>query len=196
MQIKRNTLMISILALFPVVAFAHVGHDGGVHHLLSFTQGFVHPFTGIDHLVVMLLVGVWSVMNTRQWWLAPSAFAVMLLAGAMIGMAGIVPEATESLVAVSLLVIGLMVSFQLKLRVATGAAIIGSFALFHGLAHGAELAHSAAALAGMAFATVCLHLMGLGIGYLLTRSPAHRIWSRVFGISASLMSVGALCGIF
>ncbi|WP_337263752.1 MULTISPECIES: HupE/UreJ family protein [unclassified Serratia (in: enterobacteria)] len=196
MRINVKAVAVSVLALFPMLACAHVGNDGGTHHVLSFTEGFIHPLTGMDHLVAMILVGVWSAMNTRKWWLAPLAFAGLLLAGALIGMAGVTVAATEYLVAASLLVVGVMVALRLKLSAVTGALIIGAFAIFHGLAHGAELSHSAAALSGMVMATAGLHLVGLGSGYLLTLSSTNRWWAGVIGSGSSLLGIGLLSGLF
>ncbi|EHM47561.1 HupE / UreJ protein [Yokenella regensburgei ATCC 43003] len=195
MRINGKAVVVSLVALFPMMAMAHVGHDGGAHHALGFTEGFIHPLTGMDHLVMMLLVGVWSAMNTRQWWLAPLAFAGLLLTGALIGMAGVTISATETLVAASLLGIGVMVALQMKLRAVSGALIIGAFAIFHGLAHGAELSHSFSALSGMVLATAMLHMIGLLIGYLVIRSAANVWLSRAFGGCASLMGIGLLTGI-
>jgi urease accessory protein len=195
MRINVKAVAVSTLALFPMLAFAHVGHDGGVHHVLSFTEGFIHPLTGLDHLVAMILVGIWSAMNTKQWWLAPLAFAGLLLTGALIGMAGVTVPGTELIVAASLLGIGLMVALRLKLSAVTGSLIIGAFAIFHGLAHGAELSHSVAALSGMVIATALLHLFGLGIGYLLASSRAHVWWPRLIGGGSSLLGIGLLSGL-
>jgi len=195
MRINVKAVAVSVLALFPMLAFAHVGNDGGTHHVLSFAEGFIHPLTGMDHLVAMILVGIWSAMNTQKWWLAPLAFAGLLLTGALIGMAGVTLPGTELIVAASLLGIGLMVALRLKLRAVTGALIIGAFAIFHGLAHGAELSHSAAALSGMVIATAGLHLVGLGIGYLLTLSSTNRWWAGVIGGGSSLLGIGLLCGV-
>lgn len=196
MQINVKAVVVSLLALFPMMAFAHVGNDGGSHHVLSFTEGFIHPLTGMDHLVAMILVGIWSAMNTKQWWLAPLAFAGLLLTGALVGMAGVTIPGTELIVAASLLGIGVMVAFQVKLSAITGAVIIGAFAIFHGLAHGAELSHSVAALSGMVIATVLLHLVGLGAGYLLAFSATRNGWARLIGGGSSLLGIGLLSGIF
>jgi urease accessory protein len=185
---------VSLLALFPALALAHTGKDGGAHHTLSFSEGFLHPLTGADHLVVMLLVGVWSAMNTRQWWLAPLVFAWLLLTGALAGMAGLTLSGTEFIVATSLLGLGVMVALQMKLPEATGAIVIGAFAIFHGLAHGAELSHSLAALSGMVVATAGLHLAGLGIGWLLIRSSVKQGASRMLGTFASIIGIGLLAG--
>ena len=50
--------IIALLALIPLAASAHVGADAGLHHGPAFIQGLVHPFTGLDHLVAMLMVGM------------------------------------------------------------------------------------------------------------------------------------------
>lgn len=73
--------------------------------------------------------------------------------------------------------------------------IIGAFAIFHGLAHGAELSHSVAALSGMVIATVMLHVAGLGIGYLLASLSTHSGWARVIGGGSSLLGIGLLSGV-
>lgn len=192
---NRMKIVVAAFAVLPAVAFAHVGDDGGVHHVTGFLQGFIHPLTGLDHLFAMTLVGVWSAMNTQRWWLAPLSFAALLLVGALIGMSGVTIPATEQIVAASLLGLGLMVALQLKLSAALGAGIVGGFALFHGLAHGAELAHSFSALSGMVAATALLHLAGLALGYGLLNVSRSAGWSRVIGAGSALLGIGLLSGV-
>ena len=65
-----------LLTALPVAAFAHTGH--GDH---GFMDGFAHPILGLDHLLAMLMVGVWSVLHSKtapQVWLAPTAFVALL----------------------------------------------------------------------------------------------------------------------
>lgn len=196
MSINVKRALVLVLTLFPALVFAHTGNDGGAHHVLGFTEGFTHPLTGLDHLFAMTLVGVWSAMNTRKWWVAPLSFASLLLVGALIGMTGVTIPATEHIVAASLLGIGLMVAMQLKLSSAAGALSIGAFAIFHGLAHGAELSHSVGALSGMVIATALLHVLGLGIGYLLISSKKSTVWwPRLIGGCSSVLGLGLLGGL-
>jgi urease accessory protein len=127
----------------------------------------------------------------------PLAFVAMMLVGAALGLSGVALPAVEPMIAVSLLVIGLLVASRARLSAATGMAIVGGFALFHGYAHGAELPATAAALpavlayvGGFAVATMTLHVLGIGAGMFLRR---HAGWiARVAGAGVALYGVGLL----
>jgi urease accessory protein len=185
-----KTLALTVL-LLPMAASAHTGADGGMHH--GFVTGFMHPLTGADHLAAMVAVGLWSALAARRgldllW--APLAFAGMLLVGASMGLAGVQLPAVEPMIAASLLVLGLLVATRIHLPAAGAAAVVGVFAIFHGVAHGHELAGeqgAALALAGMVGATVLLHLSGIAMGWALRHANA---WlPRVAG--AAVVALGA-----
>lgn len=178
--------------LLPFAASAHTGVDGGVHHGL--VTGFMHPLTGADHLAAMVAVGLWSALAARRAWpdllWAPLAFAGMLLVGALMGLAGVQLPAVEPMIAASLLVLGLLVAARIHLPAALAAAVAGAFAIFHGVAHGHELAGEQGApltLAGMVGATVLLHLAGIALGWALRHANA---WlPRVAGVA--VVALGA-----
>lgn len=187
--------IIALLALIPLAASAHVGADAGLHHGPAFILGLVHPFTGLDHLVAMLMVGIWSALafreDRRALWAAPTAFASLLLVGGLLGFAGARLPGVETMIAASLLALGAMVGLNLKLPAPLGAAIVGAFAIFHGVAHGAELPASQAfsALSGMVLATLALHLAGIGLGRRIGRTPQ---LPRLTGLAVSLLGIGLL----
>ena len=182
--------------LLPFAASAHTGVDGGVHH--GFVTGFLHPLTGADHLAAMVAVGLWSALAARRAWpdllWAPLAFAGMLLVGALMGLAGVQLPAVEPMIAASLLVLGLLVATRIHLPAAVAAAVAGAFAVFHGVAHGHELAGeqgAALTLAGMVGATVLLHLAGIACGWALRRANAwlpRAAGAAVVALGASLLS--------
>jgi urease accessory protein len=153
-------------------ALAHTGVDA--HQHMGFMSGFLHPFTGLDHMAVMLAIGLWSALIAKQFgremlW-GPLAFANVLLVGAALGMEGLNIPAVEPLIAVSLVAAGLLVLTKLQLRGVGAALLAGAFALSHGLAHGYELAENVQAfqsLAGMVTATLLLHSIGLALGWSL-----------------------------
>ena len=135
--------------------------------------GFLHPFSGLDHLLAMLAVGLWAAqLGGRARWIVPGAFVGAMLAGGLLGFAGLAPPLAEQMVAASVLVLGLLIVTRTRLRPALGAALLGAFALFHGAAHAAELPHAASALAyaaGFCAATVLLHTAGICAGTLLAQ---------------------------
>ncbi len=152
-----------VILLLPAVVSAHDGHAQG------FGQGFMHPFTGMDHLLAMLAVGLWSASSlSGKWWLVPSTFAAMMLAGALFAMNTAVSlVAVEVIVAVSLMMLGALLFARARLSVVAASLIVAVTGAAHGMAHGSELPMNVAAqswLAGMVLATLTLHLAGAAIG--------------------------------
>ncbi len=173
-------------------ALAHAASEGVHHHALSLLTGLLHPFSGLDHLAAMLAVGCWSAIAARRIWVAPMAFANMLLVGALMGMSGITLPAVEPLIAASLLVLGLLLATRAQLPAVVSGAMAGGFAVFHGMAHGAELGGGTwlAPLLGMVIGTVVLHLTGLGAGLVLRgMSPW---WARGAGTVVALVGSALL----
>lgn len=176
-------------ALLPAAALAHATGDGGAHH--GFASGLLHPFTGPDHLAAMLAVGAWSALTATQarageYLRAPLAFAVLLLAGAVLAASGLQLPAVEPVIIASLLVLGLLLAAQRRLPAVAAAALVGGFALFHGTAHGSELG-GGWALAGMVLATALLHGAGLALGHGLRQRSAW--WPRAAG--GATLALGA-----
>ena len=153
-----------ILAALPLAAFAHTVH--GDH---GFMDGFTHPFLGLDHLLAMLLVGVWSVLHARHIWLAPATFVTLLAAGAALGQRGIVVPQLEPLVAASVLVLGVMLMKSARLGLSAALAVIGGFALFHGMAHGGELEQGSTIMAGIVLGSAVLHGIGMGFAHFVLK---------------------------
>ncbi|MDR1709670.1 MAG: HupE/UreJ family protein [Candidatus Accumulibacter sp.] len=162
---KKHHLISLSLAVFPLVALAHTGHGGH-----GFMDGFAHPFLGLDHLLAMLLVGAWSVLHARRVWLAPGVFVALLAAGAVLGQYGFAAPQVEPLVAASVLALGLMLARPARLSPGVSLALIGGFALFHGMAHGGELEAGAAILSGIVLGSAALHLAGMGFAEIVLKS--------------------------
>ena len=144
-------------------AFAHTGAE----HAFSFASGFKHPFTGLDHMLAMVAVGLWAGLNGgRALWIWPVAFVGVMVLGGLLGISGVPVPMVEAGILASVVVLGLLVLAAAQLPVAAGAILVGAFALLHGHAHGAELPGEAAAAsyaAGFAIATAVLHAIGIGV---------------------------------
>lgn len=151
-------------ALFMAPAFAH---NGDSHAAFSLSAGFAHPFSGFDHLLAMLAIGIWAAQNRRPaLWLLPVIFPMMMGLGAIIAFSGLSIPGVETGIAGSLAVMGLLIAFAIRLPVPVSIATVSLFAMAHGLAHGAELPHGSSFVfyaAGFILATGLLHLLGMMI---------------------------------
>jgi urease accessory protein len=149
-------------------ALAHTGSE----HALSFASGFTHPWTGLDHMLAMVSVGLWAGLNGgRATWAWPVAFVGVMVLGGVLGTGGIALPMVEAGILASVVVLGLLVLAAARLPVLIGAALVAAFALLHGHAHGTELPGDAAAAtyaAGFALATALLHAIGLGVTQVAT----------------------------
>lgn len=163
----RLKSFLSSLALALLVA-GPAGAHTGLGTAFSFQSGFLHPLGGLDHLLAMFAVGLLAAqLGGRVIWLVPGAFVVMMMAGALTGLAGIEIPGVEFGIVISIVVIALPVAFALGMPAALAMAYVGFFAVFHGYAHGAELPAEAGAapyIAGFALATALIHGAGVGVG--------------------------------
>ena len=164
--------LVSVAAAAPALALAHAGHDGG-HDLV---HGFLHPLGGLDHVLAMVAVGVIAAqLGGRALWALPCSFVATMAIAGLFGMAGLVLPGVEAGIALSLIVLGAVISLRARLAVVVSAAMVAVFAIFHGYAHGLETVSADAGVAfglGFVSATMLLHLAGIGIGLLISRFAA------------------------
>jgi len=87
----------------------------------------------------------------------------------MLGLLGVPLPGTEYGIALSAILLGIVVLFEIRPPLAAAAGLVGIFAIFHGYAHGTELPPGQSAMLysiGFVIATGCLHAVGIGIGTL------------------------------
>lgn len=154
-------------AIAPASAHIGTGLPGGV------ASGFRHPFTGWDHLLAMVSVGIWGAFLGRPLIYAlPVIFPLMMVAGAALGMFAVPIPSPELAVAASVLVLGSCIAFAVRAPTWVACVIVAAFAVFHGYAHGVELPSAADPVGysvGFVLATGILHVCGIGIGLLNER---------------------------
>jgi len=191
MMLLRALLAAAVMAVASP-ASAHVGQHMG----FSIGSGFAHPLLGLDHLAAMVAVGLWSALaGGRRLWIWPAAFVGAMLAGGVIGQAGIGLPQVEPAIAVSVIVLGALVATGLKAPVVIGAVLVAAFAIFHGHAHGAEAPVDAWAgyASGFVLATALLHLIGIAAGTALQRGMG-AMPVRALGVATALFGVFILLG--
>lgn len=189
----------AVLAAFAVAlaaapAAAHPGHG-----LDGLAAGLAHPFGGIDHLLAMIAVGAWAAQQGgRATWLLPCAFVGVMAVGGAAGFAGLELGGTEGVIVASVLVLGAVVAAAARSPLWLAAPVVGAFALFHGLAHGAELpdaGNAPAYAAGFIAATALLHTAGIVLAFALSGAKP-RLALRALGAAqigaGVLLAAGAI----
>jgi urease accessory protein len=193
----RRTLLAAALVLVPSLALAHPGLPGHTHDLAT---GFVHPLSGIDHVLAMVAVGLLAAqLGGRALWAVPASFVTVMAAAGLAAMNGVALPMTETGIAASIIVLGATVALRLSMPVAAAMALVGFFAIFHGYAHGLETPANASGLmygAGFVAATALLHGLGIGIGLAVGRLEGAfgRNLVRVAGSLAAVAGVVMLAG--
>jgi len=188
-EAPSRLLLIFLLILYPVAAFAH--KRGG--EAIGFASGFEHPLSGLDHILAMVAVGMWGAqLGPPAIWVLPIVFPMVMAFGGMMGLMGIKLPGIELCIALSALALGFAVFREARPKLWIAAIIVGFFAIAHGHAHGTELPLGASGVLysiGFVIATGLLHATGIGIG-LVHRWPAGRVALRMAG------AVVAMGGVF
>lgn len=182
-------LALQLLAGKP--AWAHVVAAVGD----SWSDGFAHPFSGIDHLAAMVAVGLWAAQIGRgALWLLPAAFPFCMALGAGLGVVGVVVPGAEDGIAVSVAVLGVLLAVAARPPLLPGAALVGAFGFLHGYAHGAAMPAGATPFSyGLGFlaATALLQLVGISLGLAARSSAGQRLLpigaAAIAGIGVTLM---------
>ena len=175
--------------LLPAAAHAHVEQGQAA----GFVTGLEHPWSGLDHILAMIAVGLWGAqLGSPAIWVLPIAFPMMMAAGGMLGLLGIPLPGVEVGIAVSAIILGLMVLLDMRAKLTIATQVVGFFAIFHGHAHGTELPAGQSGLLysmGFVIGTGCLHGIGILLG-LIHHYRAGKILLR--GAGAFIMVMGCL----
>jgi len=150
-------------ALFSGLAFAHAGHDVSV----SFMSGLLHPFSGVDHLLVIVLVGFWSTFVLKKIWIGSCVFLLGMCMGVLARLTNVPLNFFEFGIAASVIAIGLLLLVKNQYSSKAILTLIGTFGIFHGFAHAQLFSDSSLAISlvgqdivGLILATAALHLSG------------------------------------
>ncbi len=155
----QKVLSLTIFICLPSIIFAHGSHGSGM------MAGFTHPIFGLDHSIAIVGSGILSyLLDPKKWYFYLLTFLIAMIIG---GLLGINNEATlliERLIAFSVVSIGLIIAFRMKLNFALVLIILALFGFFHGYAHGAEMPETNTALkyiSGYSLGTILLGTIGM-----------------------------------
>jgi urease accessory protein len=161
---KTGITFIALLAFSVAQAHSDQVSTGGL------MAGYLHPLTGLDHLLAMVAVGIWgATLGAPLIWMLPVAFPLMMVVGGVLAIVGMPLAFVELGVAWSVLILGAAIALNWRAPLALAVAIVAGFGVLHGYAHGSELpgaANPAAYAAGFVMSTGLLHLAGIALGAL------------------------------
>ncbi|MCT4704576.1 HupE/UreJ family protein [Enterobacteriaceae bacterium H16N7] len=163
-------------------------------HSSGEAMGWMHPLSGLDHLLAMISVGAWSSqIGGKAIWIVPSAFVCFMFTGGLIGFEHIELPWTEIGVSLSVVLLGIAISVKKILPVYLAAAATALFGIFHGYAHGYEMPlmqNKVTYTLGFLATTAMLHVVGaVGAHYLLKTNNGDKLLRLLGGISA-------MCGLY
>jgi urease accessory protein len=198
---RRHTFWLAFLIVLCTGSIASAHPQLMFHtHGSGFEAGVAHPFTGIDHLFAMVMVGVLAAqMGKRATWLVPSSFLACMVVGGLAGMAGMATQGTEAAIAISLVLLGLAMATEVNLSLGVMMAACGAFGFAHGYAHGTEMpAIAQPVLYGIGFvlATATLHLSGVLLQRFAARSVSRQLTLRLAGAAGMAMGLLLLVNMF
>lgn len=197
--IARRAAPLAVLLLAAAPALAHHPMGGTTPETLTagLLSGLGHPILGLDHLAVLIGVGLLASRFAAGAWLIP-AFVLAMMAGALVHMAGLGIPAGEVLVAASVVAVGAAAAFRPMLPFALAALLFAGSGLVHGHALaeaiiGAETTPLLAYLTGL----VAIQTALAGGARLLARAltvgalqPTLRL--RMAGVAVAAVGLGVL----
>jgi urease accessory protein len=187
MRIARLSISALCLLATTTPVMAHPGHGGHASAV------FLHPLTGIDHLLAMFAVGVLAArLGGRALWAIPGSFLTMMAVGSLLDGVGVSVPAIELCLALSLIAVGAVIVIAARPSVAAGAAMAGAVATFHGYAHGSELGiTSLTSVAPLLVATALLLGAGVALGQVTRRRSIAGALLGERTLGALMLAVGA-----
>jgi urease accessory protein len=189
-MIRRLRLGTTLLALMVVSPLPLAAHEGG--SAAGLVSGLLHPISGLDHVAAMVAVGIWGAqLGAPAIWVLPVTFPMVMALGGMLGLLGVGLPGVEVAIGLSALVLGVMVALEHRPDLRLAAILVGVFAIFHGYAHGTELADGQSGLfysIGFVVATGLLHATGIGIG-VIHKWDLGKTVLRVAGVMIALAGV-------
>ena len=195
-KFMQTVFTLLALAGFTGAAEAHTG----VGHTIGFMHGFLHPLSGLDHMLAMVAVGLFAArLGGKAFWAVPLAFVAMMVVGGAMGMNGFALPYVEFGIAASVIVLGAAVALDFSLPISAAMGLVGFFALFHGHAHGSEMPLAVSGFTyglGFVIATALLHCAGLGVGLAISQATVSRNSGllKLTGAAMAVAGVGMMSG--
>jgi len=175
-------------------AFAHPNHDTSLYSAL------LHPLTGWDHLLTMLIIGVMAYQfPMKKGVILPaifvSTFGLSAVFSSGLGVGEEQLHLLNQLILVTLIALAVVHVVLTKLPLVLITLAIGMIGVVHGVTHGVELdISSSSVMAGLILSTLAIHAIGFFVAMSITKKhqwvlKAFTICSGVFAATVFVQSI-------
>jgi len=162
MQLRSLSVMLLAPVILMLSPFA-LAHTGG-GHMAGLADGFMHPVTGLDHLLIAIAAGFWAGRRGDHGVTGMVYFLSLLLAGVLLGSCCVLfPQLQLSTILVVLLTV-VFVAASVAVPQYFAYIFFGGFAVYHGIVHMLAMPVTAAAMSyviGLLLSTWLLLMLGL-----------------------------------
>jgi len=131
----HTILLTLIMLLLAPLARAHTG----LHEASGLIEGFIHPLTGLDHMLVAIAAGYWAARAGNHGMRDKGMFLVLLLAGMVLGMISVAHPGLGIATLLAFLLTVAVIAVTIAMPENFAYVFFGSFALYHGLSHLLEM---------------------------------------------------------
>ena len=167
-----STVMLALATLLIApLALAH----SGAGHTAGLADGFMHPATGLDHLLIAIMAGFWAGRSGNHGVTDAVYFLSLLLGGILLGAVCLAfPQLhLSTILAVILMVV--FVALSIAVPQYFSYIFFGSFAAYHGVVHMLEMPAQVVSVGymfGLFLSTWLLLMFGLILRQVvITRKP-------------------------
>ena len=168
----RFLQLISWLALMqPLFAEAHPLH--WATESIGFIGGLIHPLISVEHVLTMLVVGLWIARGKKKAvYFMPVIFATLMLTGGSLALISVEIPHSELVMSLSVLILGVILAAGIKASSAVAVVAVVNVAVLYGYTHAYDMLLDVDAIAytfGFALATVALIAIGTTLKILFNR---------------------------
>jgi urease accessory protein len=170
-KVIHTSMLTFITLLFAPLAHAHTG----THAAVGLVEGFIHPLTGLDHLLVAIAAGYWAARAGNHGVRDMALFLGLLLAGMMVGLLSTAFPALGLATLLAFVLAVAVIAVAIAMPEKFVYVFFGGFALYHGLTHMLEMPHHvmvAGYIIGLLVSTGLLLALGNLLRHvIITRKP-------------------------
>ena len=174
---SARMLAVKLAALFTLcwapLASAHSGIDPG--HGLA--DGFMHPATGLDHILLVIMAGYWATRRGSHGVPGMLFFLLLFAGGLLLGIACQTWLAVDILLSLQFVLIAAIIAMAIAFVQYLYHVLFGGLALYYGVIHMLEAPATGSPLTfalGLFISTAVLLKLGLILRTVIAAFRAHR----------------------